>query len=130
MIEIAKTIPGYPDYIIDIFGKVYSLHKGFPKLLKASKKDKRQYLYHWLYLKGKSRKWFYVHTLMSITFFETKPNTILVINHVDGNGDNNKLSNLELVSQSENVQHGWDTGLRQRHTKNTEAISWAEFRDI
>lgn len=35
----------------------------------------------------------------------------LVVNHKDGNKENNKLSNLEAVSQYENVVHGGGTTL-------------------
>ena len=33
------------------------------------------------------------------------------INHKDGNKTNNKLNNLELMTNSENTKHGYDNGL-------------------
>lgn len=37
----------------------------------------------------------------------------LVINHIDGNKENNDISNLELVYQAENNKHAYTAGLRQ-----------------
>lgn len=34
-----------------------------------------------------------------------------VINHIDGNKSNNKISNLEMLSQSENIIHAYNNNL-------------------
>ena len=38
----------------------------------------------------------------------------MTVNHVDGDKGNNKLSNLEVVSQSENNRHAYDSGFRSK----------------
>ena len=63
---------------------------------------------------GKRVTWS-VHRLVYYLFGESY-NTNLEINHIDGNKLNNNISNLELVTHSENIQHAWDTGL-MKHSK-------------
>lgn len=54
---------------------------------------------------GKKRFW--IHRLVAETFIpnlESKPQ----VNHIDGNGVNNAVSNLEWCTQSENMRHSTD----------------------
>lgn len=51
-----------------------------------------------------------VHRLMAEAFLNpTKERPF--VNHIDGNKRNNHLENLEMCSNSENVQHAYDNGL-------------------
>lgn len=61
--------------------------------------------------KGKTKNYvsFIVHRLV-MEAFEGK-NDNLVVNHKDGNKGNNKYSNLEYVTRSENTLHAYQTGL-------------------
>lgn len=61
-----------------------------------------------------------VHRLVAYTWMGNPPNDKLEINHKDGNKLNNHVSNLEWSSRSQNVQHGYDSGL---FDKKREAIS-------
>ena len=53
---------------------------------------------------------FQAHRLVALTFLENE-NEDKTVNHIDGNKNNPRLSNLEWVTPSENSQHAVDTGL-------------------
>lgn len=46
-----------------------------------------------------------IHRLVAEHFISKIPNG-LVVNHIDGNRKNNDVSNLEIVSQLDNIRHG------------------------
>lgn len=52
----------------------------------------------------------FVHRIVMLAFIGDAGD--LQVNHKDGNPKNNRLSNLEYVTASENSQHAVDTGLR------------------
>ncbi len=59
----------------------------------------------------KDRKTFLVHRVIANTFIKKLPkNSKEVINHKDSNIKNNKLSNLEIVSKSDNMKHMHEKG--------------------
>ena len=51
-----------------------------------------------------------VHRAVAIAFIEN-PNNLPQVNHIDGKKDNNKVSNLEWVSNYDNMQHAIKNGL-------------------
>jgi hypothetical protein len=55
-------------------------------------------------------KTYKVHKLVGKTFLDNYDDK-MVINHIDGDKTNPKLSNLECITQSENVKHAYETGL-------------------
>ena len=100
-------------------GKIYTLDHLY--LRKNGRMDNRKgkqlkpkidkYGYETVVLtKNGSRKNFTVHKLVAWTFIpnpENKPQ----INHKDGNKLNNRVSNLEWVTEKENQIHKWKNGL-------------------
>lgn len=65
------------------------------------------------------RKNCFIHRLMAETFIPN-PNNKPQVNHIDGNKQNNQLSNLEWVSEAENAQHAIRTGLDTKSSCNKE----------
>ena len=77
--------------------------------------------------KNALRKQFFVHRLVAAAFIGPLPNEKQV-NHIDGDKLNNQSANLEYVTQSENMQHAYRTGLQKaicganhHHAKLSEA---------
>ena len=54
----------------------------------------------------------HIHRLLMMTFSPTENMDLLQVNHIDGNRNNNDLSNLEWVTPSENVNHAFRYNLR------------------
>lgn len=52
-----------------------------------------------------------VHVIVANNFIPN-PLNLPVINHIDGNKENNEVSNLERCTQSENSLHAYRTGIR------------------
>lgn len=120
-----KDIEGFEGlYQISNFGRVKSLPKEKQfgnnfyitkeKILK-NQKDKDGYLQVNLY-QNKKAKHYKVHRLVAKAFIqnlENKPE----VNHIDGNKENNCVSNLEWVLAKENIYHAYSTGLIKRRKR-------------
>ena len=101
-----KRINGYEDYLVTIFGDVYSL-----KSNKWLKQFNNGYGYSFTNLcKNGKEKTKYVHRLVAKTFIPNQDNKPQV-NHKDGNKQNNCIDNLEWVTHSENMKHAFKIGL-------------------
>lgn len=120
MEEIWKYVKGYEGlYLISNLGRVKNLQKYYiRKNIKIPKKQcelktckgKVGYIVTDLN-KNNKRKTKYIHRLVAEAFIpnpENKP----CVNHKDGNKLNNKISNLEWVTYSENNKHAWDNNLK------------------
>jgi len=111
--EIWKSVPNYEDYYqVSNLGRVKSLSR-FIFRPQGSYYTKEKILvnkldgnnYHFVCLcVNDVRKYYKVYTLVAICFLNHKPNgkQDIVIDHIDNNKDNNKLSNLRLITQREN----------------------------
>lgn len=104
----------YINYIIYDDGRIYSKTR---KKFMTNKIMKDGYVRMELY-KDKQPKMFNVHRVVAEVFIpnpENKP----YVNHKDGNKQNNHVDNLEWVTQKENIEHAYRTGLSKKQAKNT-----------
>lgn len=102
-----------PDYRIYENGEVWSLIQrtgkrsicGNWRQLKIHRHEKNaNHFYHNIRYK---RKYLALHRVI-FRKFKGKLNPNKVINHIDGNSENNHVDNLELITQSENSRHSYE----------------------
>lgn len=112
--EIWEPIEEYPDYLISSYGRCLSLKGINPRILKPQI-DTNGYHIVTLYKDSKA-KTVRIARLVAAAFIpnpENKPQ----INHIDGNKNNNQVTNLEWVTGSENNKHANKTGLANGATR-------------
>lgn len=133
MQEVWKDIEGYEGlYQVSNFGRVKSLvyvtrcsQVKREKVLKTA--INRGYVYVTLH-KDSKQKTVYVHRLVANAFIQNDTGKRCV-NHINGNKQDNIVSNLEWCTHSENTVHAWDTGLQNRERKknNLKSMGVAQY---
>lgn len=101
MEKIWKPIPKYEEhYLASNYGEVASIKKGF-KLLKQCKSS-NVYLFVNLWKNGKCKSE-RIHYIIANSFLNhISSGQKLIIDHIDNNRLNNRLDNLQIISQREN----------------------------
>lgn len=121
-IEIWKDVCGYEGlYEVSSHGNVRSLDRTvlrrngikqvcYGRIMRQAPTTKCRYLVTDLCKNGK-RTHMLTHILVAKAFFGDYDKS-LEVNHIDGNIYNNHVSNLELVTHSENIAHSIRIGLK------------------
>jgi hypothetical protein len=119
-----RPVPEFEDYYeISNMGRVkskaifirhdgnWSDEHGYVKKIKTKNitMNRYGYLTSKLCKLGKCRR-LTVHRLVAKAFIPN-PEGFTQVNHVDGNKENNVVTNLEWVSAARNIQHAYETGL-------------------
>ena len=101
-----KSIDGYEGiYSVTADGKVFS-HRRNKFLSQSNSGRDRNYRSVVLSVGGKKRT-IQVHRLVAQTYLE-QPTSMHQVNHIDGDGSNNHVNNLEWVTASQNIKHSFD----------------------
>lgn len=117
-----RPIPGLVGYEIDERGNVYSTRKRNERRRLRPGLATNGYLTVALYNKS-----YNIHTLMRLAFLDGQTGRTLVVNHKDGNKQNNKIDNLEVVTYAQNMLHAYATGLHKPIDMKGEQIGTARL---
>ena len=104
MIE-TSFIKGYEEtkgYFVDDSGQVYSSKSGTLKLLVGYPNTKGYLLVDL----GRNRRAVKIHRLVAHAFIDN-PDNLPQINHKDGDKTNNSVSNLEWITNADNMRHSF-----------------------
>lgn len=134
--ETWKSVVGYEGiYEVSDTGKIKSLdrlsvHKNGKKynIKERILKDIRVGDYRGVQLcnNGNAKK-NYLHRLVALHFVSGHSEVFKVVNHIDGDKNNNHFENLEWVTHSQNLQHALETGLNQNYGENSR---FCKFPDV
>jgi hypothetical protein len=107
-----KTIKDYEKYCIDSVGNIFNIKTN--RRLKPSI-DEKGYLRVKL-CKGSIQKTFKVHRLVALNYIDN-PDNKPQVNHINGIKTDNRVPNLEWVTNQENTIHAIKSGLRDEAHK-------------
>ena len=103
-------LPGYPKYFTNLKGDIFSTKRNVkPQQLSPYKHyghSKNPY-----YRLKINNSFELSHRVIASTLIGRKLNKDEFVNHIDGNTLNNKMSNIEIVSHRENVNHAVQNNL-------------------
>lgn len=124
--EIWKSVKSSPNYEVSNLGTVKNIKTG--KILKVSTNNSG---YKLVCLSNNNiRQTGYIHRLVAEAFIGTNLDTrICVVNHIDGDKNNNTVGNLEWATYTENAYHG-KARLKVKAKEVTELLELLEQMDL
>lgn len=133
MTEQWSKIPGFPDYEVSDSGSVRSWKqaRGLPVPHELAGGSERDWRYVTLQRPEGGQSTFRVHRLVAEAFLGPCPDG-MEIRHLDGQRDNNAVSNLSYGTSSENTRdaigHGTHNNARKTHCKHGHPYNEANTR--
>jgi len=119
-----KVVEGYSNYKISNFGRIINKNN---QILKMNKNVSG---YTQIAISNNNiRKTLLIHRLVAQAFIpEVEGKTH--VNHIDGNKQNNRATNLEWVTPSENMKHAISTGINIGNKGNPQSEEMKESNSI
>ena len=109
-----KPVLGYEDtYEVSNYGNVRRMAGSYRTPIARPRKLVPRGKYFQVILSRDGRvtlQW--VHRLVAAAFLGPPTDRMYQVNHIDGNGRNNRVENLEWTDHSGNMTHAYATGLR------------------
>ena len=119
--EIWNSIKYYPQYEVSNLGNVKSLGNEFTRKERVLKKGITKNGYEVVVLiKDKKQKTTYVHRIVADSFLKNTDNK-REVNHINGIKTDNKVSNLEWATTSENSLHAFKNNLKAKGQNRTQS---------
>lgn len=116
MNEKWRDVPGYEGlYRVSDQGRVFNIKRN--RYIGLTKKEYNDHLRLHLYKNGEGKSWG-KHQLVLLAFVGECPDG-MEVNHINGLKSDNRLSNLEYTTHSDNLRHAYISGLTQKWSKDT-----------
>jgi hypothetical protein len=110
--EIWKAVPGYEGrYEVSSLGRVRSLTRKNPIIMKPGNNGNGYQTVNMTDDEGGLKKR-YIHRLVALTFLGPEPED-KEVNHIDGDKENNAVSNLQWLPHACNLNHAYMMGLHK-----------------
>ena len=118
--EIWRDVRDYEGlYQVSNYGRIKSFRRNAPMIF-IRYKDAKGYFSVGLKKRNVKAKYTKAHQIVAQAFIpnlKSKPQ----VNHIDGNKLNNRVGNLEWVTQKENIRHAYNIGLGKSGCENHNA---------
>lgn len=142
--EEFKDIPGFENYMVSNFGRVKSKARNVRGVNYKSRKEVLKPIPETMLslnslskgyplvriINAKECKTIMIHRLVANVFIPN-PENLSQVNHIDGNKQNNNISNLAWCNAQENHKHAKETGLKAKGSGvGTSKLTEAKVRKI